>query len=144
MHRKVVGVSIPDEPGSLAKIVNILARYVGSRDWNDYTNRLKEGEHGSSNPFIAEGIHTKDLQPGQSIEVTWLPNRRCVFRYLGDMRFEVVESQNSKLSVGATFISTFFLKGQPLYIDQLIQNAQPPVSYVAGNNGGLQSVTLLK
>ena len=41
--------------------LNILARYVGSRDWNDYTNRLKEGEHGSSNPFIAEGIHTKDL-----------------------------------------------------------------------------------
>lgn len=123
--------------------LNILSRYVGSCNWDDYTNLLKESEHGSSNPFIAEGIHTKDLQPGQSIEVTWLPNRRCVFRYLGNMRFEVVESQNSKLSVGDTFISTFFLKGQPLYIDQLIQNAQPPVSYVAGNNGGLQSVTLL-
>ena len=123
--------------------LNILSRYVGSRDWNDYTNHLKEGELGSSNPFIAEGIHTKDLQPGQSIEVTWLPNRRCVFRYLGDMRFEVVESVNSKLSVGDTFISTFFLKGQPLFMDQLLQSAQPPVSYVAGNNGGLQSVTLL-
>ena len=123
--------------------LNILARYVGSRDWNDYTNRLKEGEHGSSNPFIAEGIHTKDLQPGQSIEVTWLPNRRCVFRYLGDMRFEVVESVNSKLNAGDTFVSTFFLTGQPLFIDQLVLTGHTTVSYVAGNNGGLQSVTLL-
>lgn len=123
--------------------LNILARYVGSRDWNDYTNRLKEGEHGSSNPFIAEGIHTKDLQPGQSIEVTWLPNRRCVFRYLGDMRFEVMESVNSKLSAGDTFVSTFFLTGQPLFIDQLVLTGHTTVSYVAGNNGGLQSVTLL-
>lgn len=123
--------------------LNILSRYVGSRDWDDYTNRLKEGEHGSSNPFIAEGIHTKDLQPGQTIEVTWLPNRRCVFRYIGDMRFEVVESCNSKLHIGDTFLTTFFLKGQPLYIDHLILTGHSAVSYVAGNNGGLQSVTLL-
>ena len=123
--------------------LNILSRFVGSRDWDDYTSRLLSEEHGSSHPFIAEGVHTQDLQPGQQLEVTWLPNRRCVFRYLGDMRFEVVESVNSKLSVGDTFISTFFLKGQPLFMDQLLQSAQPPVSYVAGNNGGLQSVTLL-
>ena len=123
--------------------LNILSRYVGARNWNDYTNHLKEGEYGSSNPFIAEGIHTKDLQPGQSIEVTWLPNRRGVFRYLGDMRFEVVESVNSKLSVGDTFVSTFFLTGQPLFIDQLVLTGHTTVSYVAGNNGGLQSVVLI-
>ena len=90
-----------------------------------------------------KGIHTKDLQPGQKIEVTWLPNRRCVFRYLGNMRFEVVVSVNSKLSVGDSFVSTFFLTGQPLYIDQLVLTGHTTVSYVAGNNGGLQSVTLL-
>ena len=116
---------------------------LGSRDWDEYNAHLLGDERGSSHPFIADGVHTQELQPGQQLEVTWLPNRRCVFRYLGDMRFEVVESVNSKLSVGDTFISTFFLTGQPLYIDQLIQSAQPPVSYVAGNNGGLQSVTLL-
>ena len=123
--------------------LNILSRYVGSRDWDDYIIRLKTEEHGSSNPFIADGVHTQDLQPGQELEVTWLPNRRCVFRYLGDMRFEVVESCNSKLSVGDTFISTFFLTGQPLYIDHLVLTGHNTVSYVAGNNGGLQSIKLL-
>ena len=123
--------------------LNILSRYVGARDLDDYTDRLKAEEHDSSQPFIAEGIHTQELQPGQQLEVTWLPNRRCVFRYLGDMRFEVVESVNSKLSVGDTFVSTFFLIGQPLYIDHLILTGHNTVSYVAGNNGGLQSVTLL-
>jgi len=124
--------------------LNILSRYVGSRDWDDYTARLLAEEHDSSNPFIADGIHTQDLQPGQQIAVTWLPNRKCVFRYLGDMRFEVVESSNSKLNVGDTFITTFFLIVQPLYIDHLVLTGYSTVSYVAGNNGGLQSVTLLK
>ena len=123
--------------------MNILSRYVGSRDWDEYNAHLLADEHGSSHPFIAEGIHTQDLQPGQQLEVTWLPNRRCVFRYLGDMRFEVVESQNSKLSVGDTFTSTFFLTGQPLYADHLVLTGHPTVSYVAGNNGGLQSIKLL-
>ena len=108
----------------------------------DGANNTRNIERGSSNPFIGEGIHTQDLTPGRQIEVTWLPNRRCVFRYLGDMRFEVVESVNSKLQVGSTFLTTFFLKGQPLYMDQLTQSGQSPVSYVAGNNGGLQSVVL--
>lgn len=123
--------------------LNILSRYVGSRDWDDYISRLLTEEQGSSNPFIADGVHTEDLQPGQQLEVTWLPNRRCVFRYLGDMRFEVVESVNSKLTSGDTFISTFFLIGQPLYIDHLVLTGHSTVSYVAGNNGGLTSVTLL-
>lgn len=123
--------------------LNILSRYVGSRDWDDYTVRLLAEEHDSSTPFIADGIHTEDLQPGQKLEVTWLPNRRCVFRYSGDMRFEVLESSNSKLSAGDTFIATFFLIGQPLYIDHLVLTGHNTVSYVAGNNGGLQSVTLL-
>lgn len=123
--------------------LNLLAQYIGFQDWDSYLENLRAIERGSSNPFIGEGIHTQDLTPGQQIEVTWLPNRRCVFRYLGDMRFEVVESDNSKLQVGSSFLTTFFLKGQPLYMDQLTQSGQSPVSYVAGNNGGLQSVTLV-
>ena len=122
--------------------LNLLARYIGFRDWDDYLEQLNRKEHGSSHSFIAEGVHTRDLKPGQEIEVTWLPNRRCVFRYVGDMRFEVLESQHSKLHVGDTFLTTFFLKGQPLYIDHLILTGQSAVSYIAGNNGGLQSVTV--
>ena len=124
--------------------LNLLAQFIGFQDWDSYLENLHTIERGSSNPFIGEGIHTQDLTPGQQIEVTWLPNRRCVFRYLGDMRFEVVESVNSKLSEGDTFVSTFFLTGQPLFIDQLVLTGHTTVSYVAGNNGGLQSVTLLK
>ena len=123
--------------------LNLLAQFIGFQDWSSYLENLHTIERGSSNSFIGEGIHTQDLQPGQQIAVTWLPNRKCVFRYLGNMRFEVVESSNSKLNVGDTFITTFFLIGQPLYIDHLILTGHPTVSYVAGNNGGLQSVTLI-
>ena len=123
--------------------LNILSRFVGCHDWNDYLEQLRTVERGSSHSFIAEGVHTRDLIPGQQIEVTWLPNRRCVFRYLGDMRFEVVESHHSKLHTGDTFLTTFFLKGQPLYIDHLVLTGTSPVSYVAGHNGGLQSISII-
>lgn len=123
--------------------LNLLARYVGHQDWKAYLEHLVKKDQGSSHSFIGEGVHTSDIQTGQTIEVTWLPNRRCVFSYLGNMRFEVVESVHSKLQAGDTFMTTFFLKGQPLYIDQLRRGNQPPVSYIAGNDGGLQSVALL-
>ena len=44
-----------------------------------------------------------DLTAGDHIMVSWKPNRRCTFRYIGDGRFMVEKSENSKLKVGNTF-----------------------------------------
>ena len=103
--------------------------------------------------FEGEGVHIDDLQPGDRVEVTWLPNRRCVFRYEGDARFTVVEAEHSKLQVGDTFETAAFLIGQPMYLDNLCHadrssNAdQPPtadgMSYVAGSKHGLHTVVRL-
>lgn len=65
------------------------------------------------------------------------PNRHCMFRYLGNRTFIVEESSNSKLKTGDTFACSLFVLGDPLYIDNLIQNGRPPIAFVVGNKSGL-------
>ena len=78
-----------------------------------------------------------DLQKGDYVEVTWLPNRRCVFRYDGDAHFVVTEAENAKLLVGDRFEAACFLIGKPMYIDRLVRANEPPTAYVAGAKNGL-------
>ena len=94
----------------------------------------------------AKAIHLDDLLPGDRVEVTWLPNRRCVFRYEGEAHFIVVESENAKLKAGDSFDAACFLIGKPMYLDNVqrrnTQGAKEGISYVAGSKNGLNSVKL--
>lgn len=65
------------------------------------------------------------------------PNKPYMFHYLGNRTFIVEESSNSKLKTGDTFACSLLVLGEPLYIDNLIQNGRPPVAFVVGNKSGL-------
>jgi len=128
--------------------LSLLSQFLGFQDWEAYLRDLATRTDIESQTFVGDGIHTSDLKKGQSVEVTWLPNRRCVFRYLGDSRFEVTESVNAKLKVGDTFTCNYFFKGQPMYLDNLVSlsplTSHPsPVSYVAGSKTGLTEVKVV-
>ncbi|MCQ2348151.1 MAG: hypothetical protein MJZ65_03075 [Paludibacteraceae bacterium] len=123
--------------------LSLLAQFLGFQDWEAYLADLSTRTDIESQDFMGDGVHTSDLAVGQRVEVTWLPNRKCVFRYLGDSRFEVIEAANAKLKVGNQFTCSYFFKGQPMYLDNLVQGTNPPVSYVAGSKTGLTDVTLL-
>jgi len=118
----------------------LLAQFLGYADWEAYLAELSTRTDIESAAFEGKGVHIDDLQKGDCIEVTWLPNRRCVFRYEGEARFTVVEAEHSKLQVGDTFETAAFLIGQPMYLDNLCHADQPPTSYVAGSKHGLNSV----
>ena len=121
----------------------ILSRFLGYDDWEAYLAALATRTDVESNTFVGEGLSMDDLQIGDIIEVTWLPNRRCVFRYEGNAHFLVTEATNAKLHVGDRFETACFLVGQPMYIDRLIRNNEPPTAYVAGAKNGLHSVRKL-
>jgi len=123
--------------------LDVLSLYVGYRDWNDYLHHLSLQSEGGSHTFIAPGVHTADLCANDRVEVSWLPNRHCIFRYLGDGQFEVELAENSKLHQGDTFFTAFMLEDYPMYAHHLIQDNLPPVYYVAGQQGGLVHVQKL-
>ena len=115
----------------------LLSRFLGYADWEAYLAALATRSDVESSTFDGEGINIDDLQKGDFVEVTWLPNRRCVFRYDGDAHFLVTEAENAKLLVGDRFEAACFLIGKPMYIDRLIRGNEPPTAYVAGAKNGL-------
>ena len=124
--------------------LSLLSRFLGYDDWDHYVQHISEISEEDSDMFDGEGIRAEQLNKGDRVEVAWLPNRRCLFQYLGNMRFAVVENENSKLRAGDTFDAACFLLGQPMYLDNLVRDSNPPTSYVAGAKSGLTSVKIIE
>lgn len=121
----------------------LLARFLGYDDWESYLEQLSLRDDIESEDFRGEGVRADQLSPGQLVRVTWLPNRVCTFRYLGDKRFSVVESLHAKLQEGDRFEAVCFLIGKPMYLDNLQRDDAPPTSYVAGSRNGLHTVQII-
>ena len=122
--------------------LDILSRSLGFQDWDDFLKHLDSIS--GSDPVLARHISIDDLEDGDKIVVSWKPNRRCTFRYLGDARFVVEKAENSKLKVGDTFSATLFILHEPLYLNHLIQGNNPPVPFVVGNRDGLCEIERIR
>ena len=119
--------------------LSILARCVGFRDWEDFlTNYSRTGE--SSNLVLGRALYSGDLSVGDCVALTWSPDRRVRIEHLGNGAFEVLQSENSKLKPGDTFCCSFFIVGEPLYLDNFVHGHNPPTLFVVGNKGGLTEV----
>lgn len=115
--------------------LDILSRFIGYRDWDDFLGHVDRS--GDSDPILSFHIGIEELVPGDRVYVSWKPDRRCTFRYLGNATFIVEESKNSKLQKGDTFSTTLFILNEPLYLSNLVQGDNPPVPFVIGNRDGL-------
>ena len=79
----------------------ILSKFLGFKDWDGFMEHI--GQDNGSDQVKNLHIKTDDLTVGDLVSVSWKPNRHCIFRYLGDYRFIVEQTENSKLKVGNTF-----------------------------------------
>ena len=123
--------------------LDILARFVGFPDYETFVSDFCEQEGVQSSHYVlGETVWSKDLAVSALVEVKWNPNRHCVFRYLGENRFEVVKSQNSKLKPSDTFQCDRFTFLEPLYLHKVIHNGEEQELFVAGNKGGLTGVSV--
>ncbi len=119
--------------------LDVLARYLGYADYALFLAWTKEcDEEPQSDEVMAAHVETKDLAPGDRLELTWNPGRRCVVELRPDGRFEVVEAEVTKLHVGDTFVCSVFVENEPLYMSQLIHDGKAPMVYVAGKKDGVR------
>ncbi len=115
--------------------LDILSKSLGYQDWDDFLTHMDKSS--GSNPVISFHIGIDGLKTGDRVYVSWKPDRRCTFRYLGDAKFVVEQAENSKLKAGDTFSTTLFILHEPLYLNNLVQGNNPPVPFVVGNRDGL-------
>ena len=120
--------------------LNLLSHYLGYSDWDGFRRHLEENSESQSNEMINPTLLSSTLQKGARVEIQWQPNRRCVLEYLGENSFVVIESEHSKLQKGNTFECLSFYLHHPLYIDNLVQGNNAPVSFVVGKRDGLTVV----
>ena len=122
--------------------LDVLSQYVGFENWNAFFEhfRLQSGE--GSGDFVGEEISSNDLNIGEMLRIEWNPNRKSLLKYLGYLRFEIIETENSKWQVGDTFSCKHFILGKPLYVDNLTDKNGTLKSkmFVVGGKGGLTVV----
>ena len=119
--------------------LDVLARYLGYADYALFCDWAAERDgEPQSDEVVANHIETKDLTVGDRLLLTWNPGRRCVVELRDDGRFEVVEAEVTKLSVGDTFACSIFVEHEPLYMSELVHEGGMPMVYVAGKKDGIR------
>ena len=124
-------------PTSRRFTLNVLARYVGCRDWDDFCHNLSNTA--ASQIFDSHYIDSDTLQLGTRLTLRWHPERVVTIEYRGGNEYVVVESLNAKLSVGDKFKCQGFIPGQPLTINGLMHKGlDHPINYICGKQGGIK------
>ena len=118
--------------------LDTLSRYVGYPDFKALCEWLKENGATVSSFFTTSVLLASSLEAGAAVRIGWAPNRVLNRKYLGDSKFEVISSQNTKLRTGDIFESAEFILGVPLFLGAVTRadgEVTPP--YVAGKAEGL-------
>ena len=131
-----------DEPVDTRKsTLSILANCLGYQNWEAYCTAVKS-QDGTvpSSPLVGRRLNIlKELEAGSIVKLTWNPGRKCIAKYSGAGRFEVMESENTRLMPGDTFLCYFIIACYPLYLSELRQGDRDPIGYVCGRGeGGVQ------
>ena len=128
-----VGMEVEPRTSTL----DVLSRYVGYRDWRAFRAGLLNSSFSSSAYFNSERIDSQELQPGDVFQIGWRPDRIVTLKYLGNQRFRVDASENSKLQVGDEFTVSSIVKGFTLIIPEIVRGGEVLSSYIAGREGGI-------
>ena len=122
--------------------LNVLARYLDYRDLDEYLEALNEKAKSKENHVLEGAILARDLGIGRLVGVQ-IGFIKYIFRYLGNSKFQVVESKHSMLKPGDTFKTEFFMEGRPLFLSDWRTEGEEPKVYAAGGGAGLRKVKLL-
>ena len=115
--------------------LNILAQYVGYSCFDAFCKG--NGEFVSD--FLPnDSLQVSSLQRGDVVEIKWDPGHSVAVQYEGMNLFKVIESVNSKLACGDTFLLGYIIAGEPLFLSCLVHNGNPPINYVCGMVGGVR------
>ena len=131
-----------DERTPHTSTLDAIAQYLGFAHWAELQAIDDKGNSGFDTP---EGeLRSDRLQVGQQVEFTYLPDRKVRLRYLGEGRYEVVESLNSKLQMGDVVEVQSFVLHHPLLATNVWRDSEPLGQFTAGRVSGLSTLTILQ
>lgn len=126
---------IEDERTPRTSTLDVIARYLGFDSWEEL--RLFDDKSNSSFGATDDELPLSSLSVGQSVLITYLPDRRLTMEYQGNGRFIVLSSENSKLQTGDVLTITHIVKGYPLLVSEVRRVGQSLGSFTAGKSQGI-------
>lgn len=119
-------------------IWNALAKFVGDANFAAFCRRMKASGAEISGEVGGRKIESSTLEPGVEFDITWAPDRTLTVRYLGDDRYEILRSVNSKLIAGRTFRAPYIIEGMPMLLEDYRPTPDAdPIIYEIGRSGGV-------
>lgn len=114
--------------------LNLIARYAGYADWESFVNdkSIRTSEFGYS-----DMVSMLEIPTGNSIRFGYSPNRCVSMRCIGQCRFVVTESVNSKLCVDDVVSVNQVAKGHPIEILSVERGGSNLGSFTAGLHDGI-------
>ncbi len=121
--------------------LDILSSFVGYTDYRTFEKYFCNSDSSlSSKILLPKPLYAKDVLEGNVVIIKWEPNRICHLKHLGESKFKVISSENSKLSIGDTFYCRVFYKNQPCFLEEFTHENEQPCDFVVGNRGGLTCI----
>ena len=132
--KRLVGFAQDDRMPHVSTL-DAIARYLGFAHWDELSEIEDKGNSDFDSPD--EEVRSADLKTGACVEIAYLPDRVLRLQYLGDSRYRVVESLNSKLLVGDELEIQNFVLHHPLLVVNVWRNGSPLGQFTAGRVSGL-------
>ena len=130
-----------DERTPHTSTLDAIAHYLGYAHWDELA---KIEDQGNSDFDCPDGeVRSANLQVGCEVEITYLPDRRVVLFYLGNNRYRILQSENSKLLVGDEVEILSFVLHHPLLVMQVWRSGQSLGQFTAARISGLSSVRVI-
>lgn len=123
--------------------LDVIARYLGYDNWQMVSDMEQErfsSAFGSSN----DELDMERLSAGSRVHFTCNPEREVIIRYLGNHKFVVERSVNSKLRQGDQLEIWHMIRRYPLHITSVVRRGEHLGPFTAGKVGGLTSLEVLK
>lgn len=122
--------------------MDIIAQYLGYRDMNHMASKL--GNEADISMFTpVDEIDPAELMEGTQIQISYDPDRVIVMTYIGEGRFIVNESVNSKLRKGDKLHIAQLAKGFELLALDVVRDGMSLGPYHSAKNGGLTSIEII-
>ena len=138
--KRLVGFA-QDERTPHTSTLDAIARYLGYAHWDELS---KIDDNGNSDFDTSDDeVRSANLQPGAYVEITYLPDRLVRMQYLGNQRYHITESQNSKLLVNDEVDILNFVLHHPLLVLNVWRGGESLGQFTAGRISGLSSIKLI-
>ncbi|MBR3877076.1 MAG: hypothetical protein IKJ23_02715 [Bacteroidaceae bacterium] len=129
------------------RILDIISRFAGYSNWENFCNSLRCSQRCESQMFMSEGCITSNtLAVRTRIRIGWQPDRVCEAEYMGENRFIAIKTENSSIRPGDTFRCLQIEKGRELYMDHFTRNGESESDnrYAVGQINGLTMAEIIE